>query len=67
MRANRPSVDYLANCSKAALESLELSRLNVAANLRKQFHQVLSELIEQEVDARLARAMLEMASRTASP
>ena len=59
MRATRPPVDYLANCSKSSLESLELSRLNVAANLRKQFHQVLSDLIENEVDARLARAILD--------
>jgi hypothetical protein len=59
MRATRPPVDYLAKCSKSALESLELSRLNVAANLRKQFHQTLSELIENEVDARLARAVLD--------
>ena len=59
MRATQPSVDYLANCSKSTLESLELSRLNAAANLRKQFHQMLSELIEHEVDARLARAILD--------
>jgi hypothetical protein len=59
MRATRPSIHYLANCSKSALESLELSRLNLAANLRKQFHQVLSELIDHEVDARLARAIMD--------
>jgi hypothetical protein len=59
MRATRPPVDYLASCSKSSLESLELSRLNVAANLRKQFHQILNDLIESEVDARLARTILE--------
>ncbi len=59
MGATRPPMDYLANCSKASLESLELSRLNVAANLRKQFHQILNELIDSEVDARLARTILE--------
>jgi hypothetical protein len=59
MGAPRPPMDYLAQCSQASLESLELSRLNQATNLRKQFHEILNELIEKEVDARLARALLE--------
>lgn len=59
MGAPRPPMDYLAKCSQMSLESMELARLNQSANLRKEFLQVLHELIESEVDARLARAMLE--------
>jgi hypothetical protein len=59
MGAPRPPMDYLAQCSQMPLESMELARLNQSANLRKEFLQVLHELIESEVDARLARAMLE--------
>jgi hypothetical protein len=60
MGATRPSLDYLATCSEMSLESVELSRLNLAANLRKQFEEILEEWIDTEVDARLARAVLEL-------
>lgn len=59
MGATRPSLEYLATCSEMSLESVELSRLNLAANLRKQFEEILEEWIDSEVDARLARAVLE--------
>ena len=59
MSATRPSLDYLASCSEMSLESVELSRLNVAANLRKEFHEILEEWIDSEADARLARTLLE--------
>jgi hypothetical protein len=59
MSATRPSLDYLASCSEMSLESVELSRLNAAANLRKEFHEILEEWIDSEADARLARALLE--------
>ena len=59
MSATRPSLDYLASCSEMSLESVELSRLNVAANLRKEFHDILEEWIDSEVDAQLARTLLE--------
>jgi hypothetical protein len=59
MSATRPSLDYLASCSEMSLESVELSRLNVAANLRKEFHEILEEWIDSEVDAQLARTLLE--------
>src|SRR5882672_5205933 len=59
MGAPRPPMDYLAQCSQMSLESMELARLNQSPNLRKEFLQVLHELIESEVDARLARAILE--------
>ena len=59
MGATRPSLDYLATCSEMSLESVELSRLNLAANLRKEFHEILEEWIDSEVDARMARSLLE--------
>lgn len=60
MGAPRPPMEYLAQCSQMSLESMELARLNRAANKRKELQQVLNELIESEVDARLARAILEL-------
>ena len=54
-----PSFDYLLTCSQAGLESFELSRLNRISNVRKQLHELLEEWIEAEVDARLARWLLE--------
>ena len=51
MGAARPPLKYLATCSQMSLESVELSRLNLAANLRKEFQEVLDEWIDSEVDA----------------
>jgi hypothetical protein len=59
MSVTRPPLGYLVTCSQMALESVELSRLNRASNLRKEFHQILEEWIDSEVDARLARSILE--------
>lgn len=51
--------DYLSTCSESAIESYELSRLNRAANLRKELRQLVDEWIDCEVEARLARWTLE--------
>ena len=59
MGVTRPPLEYLATCSKIALESFELSRLNEASNLRKEVQQILQGWIDTEVDARLARWILE--------
>jgi hypothetical protein len=59
MSATRPPLAYLATCSQMSLESVELSRLNRASNLRKEFQQIVEEWIDSEVDARLARSILE--------
>jgi hypothetical protein len=59
MGVTRPPLEYLATCSKVALESLELSRLNEASNYRKEVQQILQGWIDTEVDARLARWILE--------
>lgn len=59
MSDTHPPLEYLVTCSEAGLESFELSRMNQAANLRKQFRQVVEQWIESEVNARVARCMLE--------
>ena len=59
MGVTRPPLEYLAGCSKVALESFELSRLNEASNYRKEVQQILQGWIDTEVDARLARWILE--------
>jgi len=59
MGVTRPPLEYLATCSKVALESFELSRLTEASNLRKEVQQILQGWIDTEVDARLARWILE--------
>jgi len=59
MRSAGSSVEYLASCSQSSLESMELARLAQVSNLRKEVDQVLSQLIESEVDARLARVIRE--------
>jgi len=51
--------DYLMSCSVAGLESFELSRLNRLANLRKEAGQILEEFVENQVQARIARCLLD--------
>jgi hypothetical protein len=53
------SFEYLAMCSPSALESLELSQLNQASNLRKELWQIMQRWIESEVQAKVARWLLE--------
>jgi hypothetical protein len=59
MSDTQPPLEYLVMSSKATLESFELSRLNRAANLRKELRAVVEEWIQAEVDARVARCLLE--------
>jgi hypothetical protein len=59
MGVTRPPLEYLATCSQVALESFELSRLNQASNLRKELQEILDGWMESEVDARLARWILD--------
>lgn len=65
MDSTSAPLEYLAACSTMALESYELSRLNQASNLRKEFREVIEEWIQSEADARLARWILE--SKRAQP
>jgi len=59
MDDSQPPVEFMATTSKMSLESYELSRLNVAANLRRDLYDVVERWIEAEVEARLARWVLE--------
>ena len=59
MEHTRPPLDYLLTCSEAGLESFEMSRLNRIANLRRELRDVLEEWMEAEVNARVARWLLE--------
>jgi hypothetical protein len=59
LRRMSPPVDYLGSASRASLESFELSRLNHAANLRREIAALIDEWIEETAEAMLARWMLE--------
>jgi hypothetical protein len=59
MRVDQPPLEYLVTSSQASLEAFELARLNRCANLRKELRDVIEEWLQMEVDARLARWILE--------
>lgn len=54
-----PPWDYLREASVSSLESFELSRLNHAANLRKEITALLEQWIEEAAEALLARWLRE--------
>jgi hypothetical protein len=58
MKTTKPMLEYLATCSKVSLESFELARLNDRANLRKEIVELLDELIEVDIQARIAEWVL---------
>lgn len=58
MKTDKPMLEYLANCSKVTLESFVLARLNDRANLRKELNEVLDELIEIDIQSRIAEWIL---------
>jgi hypothetical protein len=58
MKTTKSMLDYIATCSKMSLESFELARLNDRANLRKQMIEILDELIEVDIQARVAEWVL---------
>jgi hypothetical protein len=55
IRRIRPPWDYLHDASRASLESYELSRLNHAANLRREISALMDQWIEETSQAMLAR------------
>jgi hypothetical protein len=59
MRDSEAPIEYLVTSSQTSLEAFELARLNRCANLRKELREVLEEWLQMEVDARLARWILE--------
>lgn len=67
MKTNKPMLEYLANCSKITLESFVLARLNDRANLRKELNEVLDELIEVDIQSRIAEWILVYRQEQAAP
>lgn len=47
-------IEFLFDCSRSSLEDLELAKLNLAANLRKQMHKLELAIREAETEALLA-------------
>ena len=60
--------DYLRQASFPALQSFELSRLNHAANLRKEIDLLFEEYLQETASALLARFLMDKSdSRDALP
>lgn len=53
------SIEYLREASPASLQSFELSRLNHAANLRREIATLIDQWIAETSEALLARWMLD--------
>jgi hypothetical protein len=60
----KPAWEYLRDASKITLQSFELSRLNHAANLRKQVDNLLSQWLDETAAALLARFLLDQTDRS---
>lgn len=56
---SQPSISDLLDCSSQMLGEYELSRLNHVANMKKQVRILLEQVIEESVEARFARWMME--------
>ena len=54
-----PPIDYLRQASPSSLESFELSRLNHAANLRREISTLIDQWIQESSEALLARWVLD--------
>jgi hypothetical protein len=59
MGSTHPPLESLLTFSQNCLEGFEHSRLNRISNLRKEFREIVEEWIEFEIEARLARWILE--------
>src|ERR1700675_1102236 len=59
MASAQPPFEYLISSSEESLESFELSRLSHVANHRKELRTVLDEFVEAEIQARIARWILD--------
>src|SRR5713226_8316138 len=59
MGSAHPPLEYLITTSNTSLESFELSRLNAVANLRKEIRQIVDDWVQAEIEARIARWVLE--------
>ncbi len=54
-----PNIQYLREASAASLESFELSRLNHAANLRREIGALIDQWIQESSEALMARWLIE--------
>jgi hypothetical protein len=54
-----PNLQYLREASAASLESFELSRLNHAANLRREIGALIDQWIQESSEALMARWLIE--------
>lgn len=54
-----PPLEYLRTASRSLLQSFELTRLNNAANIRKEITTLVDQWINEAAQAMLARWMLE--------
>ena len=59
----QPPWEFLLSASRISLQSYELSRLNHAANLRKEIGALLDQWIEENSSSMLARWLMEQRER----
>ena len=59
----QPPWEFLLSASRNSLQSYELSRLNHAANLRKEIGALLDQWMEENSSAMLARWLMEQRER----
>src|SRR5216684_5982633 len=59
----QPPWEFLLSASRNSLQSFELSRLNHAANLRKEIGALLDQWLEESSAAMLARWLMEQRER----
>ena len=56
--AEAVSIESLAAASPATLQAIMLTKMSAAANLKKDIGQLISELVEQLADAKIAELVL---------
>jgi hypothetical protein len=54
-----PPIDYLQEASRSSLQHFELTRLNHAANLRREIGALIDQWIKETSEAMLARWMMD--------
>ncbi len=59
----QPPWEFLLSASRNSLQSYELTRLNHAANLRKEISVLLDQWLEENTSAMLARWLMEQRER----
>ncbi|MGH9743902.1 MAG: hypothetical protein ACRD51_16270 [Candidatus Acidiferrum sp.] len=65
VRSSQPPWEFLLSASRNSLQNFELSRLDHAANLRKEINALISQWMEENAAAMLARWLMEQRERSA--